>query len=35
MTFQKKPKQKSNYPGMLENFEKQRVGGWIKMKQKI
>lgn len=35
MTFQKKPKQKSNYPGMLENFEKQRFGSFIKTKQKI
>ena len=35
MTFQKKPKQKSNYPGMLENFEKQRVNNWPKAKQKM
>jgi len=35
MTFQKKPKQKSNYPGMLENFEKQRVNAWPKPQQKI
>jgi len=34
MTFQKKPKQKSSYPGMLESFEKKRQMIWIKTKFK-
>ncbi|MCX6817200.1 MAG: hypothetical protein NTZ93_05020 [Candidatus Beckwithbacteria bacterium] len=35
MTFQKNPKQKSSYPGMLESFEKQRFKGIIPPKQKF
>jgi hypothetical protein len=33
MTFQGKPKQKSNYPGILTDFEKKRKKDWIKAKQ--
>jgi hypothetical protein len=35
MTFQKKPKQKSNYPGMLENFEKKRFRPFAETRQKF
>jgi hypothetical protein len=35
MTFQKKPKQKSNYPGMLENFEKKRFNPRVETRQKF
>jgi len=34
MTYQKSPKQQSNYPGMLESFEKKRQMIWIKTKFK-
>lgn len=32
MTYQKSPKQQSNYPGMLNSFEKKRQMAWIKTK---
>jgi hypothetical protein len=36
MTFQKQPKQKSNYPGMLESFEKKRFKpSWLASPQKF
>lgn len=35
MTYQGKPKQKSNYPGILTYFEKKRKKDWLKAKQGI
>jgi len=35
MTFQKQPKQKSSYPGLLANFEQQRKSDFIKGKMQI
>ncbi|MEK7514120.1 MAG: hypothetical protein AAB580_04510 [Patescibacteria group bacterium] len=35
MTFQKQPKQKSSYPGLLAQFEERRKNNWVKGQMQI